>query len=192
MVPEAFREWEVQLFDWQTQCPTLAQPESPNLSYKLIRLLPTVGCEADAATRYSVDERIAGGGESMVSGFAYNGDGCYVAVWEVGKGGLELEHCLVGKEDGEVRVRVLMVVKVEGEGLLRLERIRVFSEAWDGPWRNGEQMGGCAIKESGFALGEKMVVGDVVGTWEGRSLGVARVGSDGKVRFFVLLDDCLY
>lgn len=53
VVPEAFREWEVKVFDWQTQCPTLAQPHDFTLFYKLIKLLPTVGCEADAATRLS-------------------------------------------------------------------------------------------------------------------------------------------
>ncbi|TQD73798.1 hypothetical protein C1H46_040675 [Malus baccata] len=51
VVPAAYREWEVKVFDWQTQCPTLANPDGHTLLYETIELLPAVGCEADAATR---------------------------------------------------------------------------------------------------------------------------------------------
>ena len=40
-VPAAYREWEVQLHDWQTQCSVEASPAG--LAYTLKRLLPTVG-----------------------------------------------------------------------------------------------------------------------------------------------------
>lgn len=177
MVPAAYREWEVQVFDWQTQCPTLAVPGEkggpPTLSYRLIRLLPTVGCEADAATRHSVEEMIAGGAGNEAVGVGYDESGSYVAVWK-GRG-LEVEVCLVDPRDREVRVRVVMAVAGGLKG------VRVFSEYWDGPWRNGESMGGCAIRESGFALSERVEVGDVVGVWEGRRLGVAIFGSDAEV-----------
>ncbi|GAB4853006.1 hypothetical protein Ancab_017195 [Ancistrocladus abbreviatus] len=83
-VPEAYREWEVKVFDWQTQCPSPAQLEDFVLSYGLIRLLPTVGCEADAATIYSSVERTVGGEGSNVFAFAYQSSGSYVAVWADG------------------------------------------------------------------------------------------------------------
>ncbi|CAN6548206.1 unnamed protein product [Malus baccata var. baccata] len=51
VVPAAYREWEVKVFDWWTQCPTLANPDEHILLYKNIELLPAVGCEANAATR---------------------------------------------------------------------------------------------------------------------------------------------
>ncbi|EHA8588153.1 Chromosomal replication initiator protein DnaA [Cocos nucifera] len=178
VVPEAFREWGVQLFDWQTQCPTLAaEAGDPVLSYKLIKLLPTVGCEADAATRHSVEERIAGGTGNKVSAFGYDSNGCYVAVWLLeGRNGrrfLELEHCLVDPENREARVRVIQVVRVD-EGEMGLERIRVFSEQWYGPFQNGEQFGGCAIRESGFASMAAVEEFEVVGVWQGTSVAVAR------------------
>ncbi|KAM0996226.1 hypothetical protein ACFX2C_006256 [Malus domestica] len=50
VVATAYREWEVKVFDWQTQCPTLANPYEHTLLYKNTELLPVVGCEADAAT----------------------------------------------------------------------------------------------------------------------------------------------
>ncbi|CAN1139413.1 hypothetical protein LINPERHAP2_LOCUS11258 [Linum perenne] len=99
VVPQAYRDWEVQVHDWQTQCPTLARPDPTSLlSYTTVKLLPTVGCEADAATRYSNEQRLV----SSASAFAYHSSGSYVAVWPSGEK-LELEHCLVNPQDRESR-----------------------------------------------------------------------------------------
>ncbi|XXG71936.1 hypothetical protein AAC387_Pa07g1149 [Persea americana] len=172
VVPEAFREWEVKVFDWQTQCPTLAEPEEPVLVYKLIKLLPTVGCEADAATRYSVDERKIGGMSDKVSAFAYHPSGCYVAIWSVEDQEmyrlLELEHCLVDPRNRESRIRVVQVVRVE-KAMVKLQNIKVFCEQWYGPFRNGEQLGGCAIRDSAFASTDAVQGSEVTGVWQGTS-----------------------
>ncbi|KAL0912793.1 hypothetical protein M5K25_016198 [Dendrobium thyrsiflorum] len=171
VVPGAFREWGVQVFDWQTQCPTLAsETREPLFFYKLIKLLPTVGCEADAATRHSVSERVAGGSENNVLAFGYHPSGRYICVGLVngfeGKRTLELEHCFVNPKNWEERLRVIQVVRLQ-EGLVSLEKIWVFSEHWYGPFRNGEQLGGCAIKETGFALTKAVEVSDIFGEWKG-------------------------
>lgn len=42
-VPAAYREWEVKLFDWQTQCSAEATKEG--LHYTMKRLMPTVGVQ---------------------------------------------------------------------------------------------------------------------------------------------------
>lgn len=117
VVPEAYREWEVKVFDWQTQCPTLAHDDDAfSFMYKFIRLLPTVGCEADAATRYSIDERNIS--DANVSAFAYQSTGCYVVAWSNNSNGnnnaapclsWELEHCLIDPRDKESRVRIVQV-----------------------------------------------------------------------------------
>ncbi|KAJ0077155.1 hypothetical protein Patl1_35603 [Pistacia atlantica] len=172
VVPEAYREWEVKVLDWQTQCPTLAQPEESFMFYKTIKLLPTVGCEADAATQYSIDERNIGGEVNKVSTFAYQSGGCYVAVWPVGDHGtyrlLELEHCLINPQDRESRVRIIQVVREENKKMV-LKNITVFCEQWYGPFRNGEQLGGCAIRDSGFAATDAMKASEMVGVWQGPS-----------------------
>lgn len=172
VVPEAFREWEVKVFDWQTQCPTLVEPGEPVLVYKVIKLLPTVGCEADAATRYSVDERKIGGMSDKVSAFAYHPSGCYVANWSVEDQEmyrlLELEHCLVDPRNRESRVRVIQVVRVE-KAMMKLQNIKVFCEQWYGPFRNGEQLGGCAIRDSAFASTDAVQGSEVSGVWQGTS-----------------------
>ncbi|KAG7022774.1 hypothetical protein SDJN02_16510, partial [Cucurbita argyrosperma subsp. argyrosperma] len=192
-VPDAYREWEVKVFDWQTQCPTLAGPEQPSFMYKTIKLLPTVGCEADAATRYSVDERNFGSGANEeVNAFAYQRSGCYVAVQPIEDGSsnklLELEHCLVNPQDRESRARIVQVVRVEGTQLV-LQNIRVFCEQWYGPFRNGEQLGGCAIGDSAFASTAALKASEVVGTWQG-PVSVARLdGSQINIAQELLADD---
>ncbi|KAL5983239.1 hypothetical protein ACLOJK_017323 [Asimina triloba] len=170
VVPEAFREWEVKVFDWQIQCPTLAETDRPMLLYKLIKLLPTVGCEADAATQYSIDERTIGGANDKLEVFAYHPSGCYVAVWPVEDKGtyrlMELEHCLVNPENRESRTRIVQVVRVEN-AIVKLENIRVSCEQWYGPYRNGEQLGGCAIRDSGFASTDALKISEIIGSWKG-------------------------
>ncbi|GAB2291659.1 hypothetical protein Dimus_025915 [Dionaea muscipula] len=187
VVPGAYREWDVKVFDWQTQCPTLAEPEpepekeNTLLSYKVIRLLPTVGCEADAATVYSIDERNVGGVGTGVLAFGYHSAGNYVAVWPVGDKGvyklLELEHCLIDPNNRESRVRIVQVVRADDSGL-RLELIKVFCEQWYGPFRNGEQLGGCAIRDSGFASTAALEASELVkGVWQSCE-AVAKFDSD--------------
>ncbi|TQE13867.1 hypothetical protein C1H46_000498, partial [Malus baccata] len=144
VVPEAYREWEVKVFDWQTQCPTLANPDEHILLYKNIELLPTVGCEADAPTRYRVIEK--------------NDKGTYKLQ--------ELEYCLINPQDKESRVRIIQVIRIEIEKML-LQNIRVYCENWYGPFRNGDQLGGCAIRDSAFACTAALEASEVVGTWRG-------------------------
>lgn len=48
-VPSAYREWDVHLFDWQTQCSTKAV-HGEGLKVGLKRLMPTVGVRNTLAT----------------------------------------------------------------------------------------------------------------------------------------------
>lgn len=172
VVPDAYREWEVKVFDWQTQCPTLADPEDQVLAYKTIELLPTVGCEADAATRYSILERNVGGVDNKVAAFAYQSSGCYVSVLPVEDKSsnklLELEYCLISPQDKESRMRIIQVICIDNTKTI-LQSLRVLCEQWYGPFRNGEQLGGCAIRDSAFATTPALEASKVVGTWRSSS-----------------------
>ncbi|KAL5208408.1 hypothetical protein ABZP36_032843 [Zizania latifolia] len=174
VVPEAYRDWGVQVFDWQTQCPTFADPAAPcALQYRLVRLLPTVGCEADAATVHTSHQRHA----LSASAFAYGTGGSYVAEWPNGPAPvLEVEHCIVHPDNKEVRVRLVQTVALAKEA--RLRGVKVFSEQWYGPYRNGDQLGGCALRETGFAAGEKLPVSDVLGQWESKDASAARFSDE--------------
>lgn len=83
-----------------------------------------------------------------------------------GNSSLELEYCLVNPQDRESRVRIIQVVNVDDRKMV-LQKVRVFREQWYGPFRNGEQLGGCAIRDSGFAATDAMEASDVVGVWQG-------------------------
>lgn len=188
VVPETYREWEVKVFDWQTQCPTLAEPEERVLQYKSIQLLPTVGCEADAATQYSVDERKVGGENGGLTAFAYQSSGSYVAVWQHKDNLLELEYCLINPQDCESRVRIIQLIQVLNNTEMVLQGIRVFREQWYGPFRNGDQLGGCAIRDSAFASTAPMAASDVAGIWKG-SKAVSTFGTPNTEIFQELFDD---
>ncbi|CAN6296702.1 unnamed protein product [Urochloa humidicola] len=175
VVPEAYRDWGVQVFDWQTQCPTFADPATPcALHYRLVRLLPTVGCEADAATVHTSHRRHA----SSASAFAYAAAaGSYVAAWPRGPAPvLEVEHCVARPGNAQVRVRVVQTVALGKEP--RLRGIKVFSEQWYGPFRNGEQLGGCAVRDTAFAAGEKLDVSEVLGEWVATEAAAARFSDE--------------
>lgn len=42
LVPSAYREWEVKVYDWQTLCSVQAT-QGDGLQYALKRMMPTVG-----------------------------------------------------------------------------------------------------------------------------------------------------
>jgi hypothetical protein len=90
------------------------------------------------------------------------------AAWPKGPATvLEVEHCVVrpGLDTETVRARVVQTVAL-GKDESRLRGIKVFSEQCYGPYRNGDQLGGCALRESAFAAGERLAVSEVVGQWE--------------------------
>ncbi|KAJ3681997.1 hypothetical protein LUZ60_014570 [Juncus effusus] len=179
VVPEAYREWGVQVFDWQTQCPTLAEESGEPILYcKLVKFYPTVGCEADAATQYSVERRFAGGPENSAAVLAYSSTGSYVASWpfkgQNGKNTIQLEHCLIDPTNTEFRVRVIQMINQGKDGLMNLGGLRVFSEQRYGPFCDGEQLGACAVRESGFASTSALDGSKVLGIWKGESCSIAR------------------
>lgn len=80
-VPDAFREWGVELFDWQSQCSSTVH-EGRALAATVRRLMPTVGCEADAvAFTEEATAAAASGGDGNGGGdaLAVLPDGSYSA-----------------------------------------------------------------------------------------------------------------
>lgn len=193
VVPEAFKEWEVQIHDWQTQCPSLAQDETAEYFYKVIRLLPTVGCEADAATQYSVERRSVEKDAEVL--FSFQRNGCYTAVWPgtavltagVGcsakvvtrrrdvENAWEIEHCFVEDGPEPIRLRILQqfigwTSGVLGQRLPLLKGVTMYVEGWDGPFRNGESLGSCGTKGSAFATSARLDPAALEGKWSGNTL----------------------
>jgi hypothetical protein len=156
------------VFDWQTQCPTLAEETGEAiLYYKLIKFYPTVGCEADAATRHSVMQRFAGGINNNTSALGYDPSVSYIASWPIKdqyeRENLEIEHCLVDPANKEIRVRVIQVAQLSNEAGLSLDGVRVFSEQWYGTFCDAEQLRACSVRESGFASTSALEASKVMG-----------------------------
>ena len=102
----------------------------------------------------------------------------------------EIEHCLRQPENHEVRVRIIQRVR-KGEMGLSVEKIEVFSEQWYGPFRNGEQLGGCSIRESGFAASAPIEESRVLGNWERISVGASFSDSERVSIYLKLSRGCI-
>nr|CAB3501853.1 unnamed protein product [Digitaria exilis] len=125
---------------------------------------------ADAATVHTSHRRHASSASTSASAFAYAAGGSYVAAWPRGPAPmLEVEHCVV-------RPDTIETVALGKEP--RLRGIKVFSEQWYGPFRNGEQLDGCALRETAFAASEKLDVSEVLGQWETTDVVAARFSDE--------------
>lgn len=73
---------------------------------------------------------------------------------------------MTNPRDKESRLRIIQVVHVANTGI-ELQSIGVFCEQWFGPFRNGDHLGGCAIRDSAFASTSALKASEVVGVCQG-------------------------
>ncbi|CAN5955590.1 unnamed protein product [Sphagnum jensenii] len=74
--------------------------------------------------------------------------------------GSAVEQCLVVQDNnGRTRVRVLHQL------LPRRNSITVYRESWEGPFRNGESLGGCASSTSAFGTQARVDASSLAGNW---------------------------
>lgn len=121
-VPSAYREWGVTLYDWQTDVSSCALPSAPGeLELVCRRIMPTVGCEADAVA--FVEQRA--GGKPAVFSRASNSSfapamqlmactarGCYMSAPHV-----------LGPDDSKAAVEVCLVRT--GADAPKAQRVRI-------------------------------------------------------------------
>ncbi|KAF5840499.1 hypothetical protein DUNSADRAFT_16590 [Dunaliella salina] len=163
-VPQAFRDWGVELCDWQTTCSTLAEAEKQG-SLKSIcrRMMPTVGCEADAVA-FTEEAQCTDGGLCAVAP-----DGGYVAgplQLDAEDGRARVEFCLpfapVAQQQGQQmeeqkRERVRVVTRLQVNWLSKrweLGRVEVHKERYDGPFKGQIDLCGCGGGMPGFSQSE--------------------------------------
>eukprot|EP00198_Chlamydomonas_reinhardtii_P004699 XP_001694035.1 predicted protein [Chlamydomonas reinhardtii] len=109
-VPGAYRDWGVELFDWQSQSSCIV-PQGRSLRNIFKRLMPTVGCEADAIAfvEEAADVWQADGG-SLVK--PVTPDGGYLAApaqLPADGGKVKLEGC-VAAPGGKSRLRAVLTL----------------------------------------------------------------------------------
>lgn len=176
-VPEAFRDWGVELFDWQSQCSMLA--DETGLKYTTRRMMPTVGCEADAVA--FTEDQIA---VFVPGSAAITSEGGYtwatiddIAPKDVFKACYE--HCLpltTGK-----RVRIVHNLKRMGpDSVWKVLSIEVHNEKWDGPQTGRRELQGCGGGMDPFSQKPALDIAALGGEW--KASGVRFVpGSEGAL-----------
>jgi hypothetical protein len=177
---QAFRDWGVVLTDWQSQCSMLADAAEGGLAYTSRRMMPTVGCEADAIAYEENLDRIflAGEGGDAVTVGADGGyshadpadlslSDCLTAA---------LQHCLVLATGQRMRL-VHNLKRMGAEGAWCLVGVEVHRERYDSPHTGRRVLIGCGGGMEPFATTARLERAALEGAWSGTGL---RYEADGQ------------
>ncbi|GBF98323.1 hypothetical protein Rsub_10986 [Raphidocelis subcapitata] len=172
-VPDAYREWGVELFDWQTQCSATTGAGGNELRSTLRRLMPTVGCEADAvaftedattsATAAAGAPAAAAAGAAASEALAWLPDGSYSVgpasfdPEEASK--LRFESCFAMEglslegapatppaAGGAPRYRLKVaqvLARNWADGSWRVASVELHRERYEGPFTGRKELAGC-------------------------------------------------
>ncbi|MEW5318748.1 MAG: hypothetical protein WDW38_009943 [Sanguina aurantia] len=192
IVPSAFREWGVELHDYQSICSCKATgsqaPPTPttmaaaggstgarSMSYKLKRMMPTVGCEADAvafmeeASSLWQDLDGPGGELPVLENGSYFSGSRLLQPGPTPSKAAALEMCLAAA-DGRSRTRILHrlgpATAAAPSHSYSLLSIEIHKERWDSPYRNGEvELTQCGGAQPAFATSPKLKAEELHGQW---------------------------
>lgn len=177
-VPKEFSNWDITLYDYQSQCSML--PQASGVKCLLKRILPTVGCEADAQTFHEDSSTLFEG--AAESQHAILHDGSYsitssMALAEDTKG-LRCEHSLMlGKKK---RVRLVQHLKsVDATSPWQLSAVELHNERYDQPYNGGAQLSGCGGGMNNIAEEKKLDVAQLQHEWSVQSGSSFEVSSSG-------------
>lgn len=150
-VPQAYRDWDVKLYDWQSQC-SMDSNESIGLSCVTRRMMPTVGCEADAIafTEEVPQDLISGNSNAFycAQGLATQSPGSAMANENAFD--CKAEHILT-LETGK-RIRMVHLLKKMGpERLWRVHGIEVHVEKKESDYHGRRELIGCGGGMEPFA-----------------------------------------
>lgn len=135
---QAYRDWGVELFDWQSQSSVLADAGGARATCR--RMMPTVGCEADAIAYTQDAVQLFGAGPGAQPATVAP-DGTYSAgPVDISSPDLRkaaFEHCLAlptdEPEQGRMRLRVVQQLRRgTASGAWQLDSVELHSErcAW--------------------------------------------------------------
>ena len=151
-VPEAYREWGKKVYDWQTQTSCLVRDGTFRRLCK--RLMPTVGCEADAV---AFEEDSASVPLDLTGPLIPGADGSYVlaplALSSLNSLKVVMEHCLPCDVSSSGTSDTAMQSRFRVEHELRnwttkplgwsLDRVHVYHEEYEGPFNGGTELFAC-------------------------------------------------
>lgn len=149
-VPKEFNDWDVTLYDWQSQCSM--QPTATGIKCLLKRLMPTVGCEADAQSFHEEARHLMEINDTATQ-HVILANGSYTTVSSLNisdRTKLRVEHCLMTAEEKRIRV-VQHVMTHETTDTWQLSTVELHHEYYDGPYNGGASLSGCGGGMSNFA-----------------------------------------
>ena len=156
-VPQEFNDWNVTLYDWQSQCSM--QPQPTGIKCLLKRIMPTVGCEADAQSFNEEERQLFGASVPRTEGHqAILSDGSYTTASSLNlssETSIRFEHCLVTAKQRRIRV-VQHVTALSASDPWKLASVEVHNEKYDAPYNGGASLSGCGGGMSNFAEGAKL------------------------------------
>ncbi|GIL54250.1 hypothetical protein Vafri_9826 [Volvox africanus] len=179
-VPGAYREWGVELYDWQSQssCLVTQGPSNgPSLRNIFKRLMPTVGCEADAIAYVEEAEDVwkADGG-SLVKPVTPAGG--YVAAPAKLAGRTKVEVCLAAPAS-QTRLRATLTLMQHWESKQwQVTFVDLSRETYDGPFNGGVELSGCAGGGKPFAKEPVTLPEQLIGGWTATDVYRYRKSSD--------------
>lgn len=182
-VPQEFTDWNVTLYDWQSQCSM--QPQATGIKCLLKRLMPTVGCEADAQSFNEDKRQLFESTTPMTEGHqAVLSNGSYTTTSSLqltNQTSLRFEHCLATAEQRRIRL-VQHVTASSASGPWKLSTVEVHNEKYDAPYNGGASLSGCGGGMSNFAESAKL---DIQQLQQERKITSSRcynVSEDGKLQ----------
>ncbi|KAH7618930.1 hypothetical protein NADE_005778 [Nannochloris sp. 'desiccata'] len=163
-VPQAYRDWEVQLYDWTSQCSMLA--DATGLQYTLRRLMPTVGCEADAvAFTEDLQAMFTPGGAAITALGGYS-TGPFADLSSKDLFKAQSEHCFPLEAAGQ-RIRIVHNFKRMGpEGVWKVLSVEVHRERRDGPHNGRRELAGCGGGMDTFSQTPVVEISSLKGMWK--------------------------
>ena len=182
-VPQEFNDWNVTLYDWQSQCSM--QPQATGIKCLLKRIMPTVGCEADAQS-FDEEKRqlfessapLAEGQQAILSSGSYTTASSLDISNETS---IRFEHCLVTAEQRRIRV-VQYVTAPSASDAWTLATVEVHNEKYDAPYNGGASLSGCGGGMSNFAEGARLDTQQLQHARQTKSGRCYSVSEDGKLQ----------
>jgi hypothetical protein len=180
-IDQAYRDWEVKIHDWQSQCSMLADAEG--LRCTLRRLMPTVGCEADAVAFTEEAQQVFAAQQAAAS--PIDAEGAYTH----GPGDLaspELfeaaaEHCLPLAAGQRLRV-VHNLKRMGADRSWRVLGIELHRERRDGPHTGRRELAGCGGGMELFSQQPAVARGALDGAWAASGVRFEADGAGGLAR----------
>ncbi|KAL0023348.1 hypothetical protein WJX77_009747 [Trebouxia sp. C0004] len=159
------------------------QPQATGIKCLLKRLMPTVGCEADAQTFHEETRHLLESTDEATQ-HAILSNGSYTTASSLDLSDqtkLRLEHCLMTAE--KKRIRLVQHVAAAGPSdPWQLSGVEVHHEYYDGPYNGGASLSGCGGGMSNFAELDKFGASQLQHDWTASSGSSYSVSEDRTVQ----------